>query len=58
MYAIDADVMEVIPWIRALPDRVALVALSTELGEVNMCLYALNDEPCRTSGRYITWRIS
>jgi len=44
MYVIDADVTEVIPWIRALPDRVALVALSTELGEVNMCLYALNDD--------------
>jgi hypothetical protein len=44
MYAIDADVTEVIPWIRALPDRVALVALSTELGEVNMCLYAFNDD--------------
>jgi hypothetical protein len=38
MYAIDADVTEVIPWIRALPDRVALATLSTELGEVKIYL--------------------
>jgi len=43
MYAIDANVTEVIPWIQALLSHVALVALSTEVGEVNMCLYALND---------------
>ena len=43
MYAIDAGVTKVIPWIRALPDRVALGILSTELGEVNMYLYALGD---------------
>lgn len=28
------------PWIRALPERVAFGSLSTELGEVKMCLYA------------------
>jgi len=39
MYAIEAGVTRVIPWIRALPDRVALGSFSTELGEVNMCLY-------------------
>jgi hypothetical protein len=38
MYAIDESVMEVIPWIRAFPERVALGSFSTELGEVNMCL--------------------
>jgi hypothetical protein len=38
IYAIDAGVTRVIPWIRALPDRVALVSFSTELGDVNTCL--------------------
>jgi len=37
-YAIDGIVTCVIPWIRALPDRVALGSFSTELGEVKMCL--------------------
>jgi hypothetical protein len=39
----EAGVTWVIPWIRALPDRVALAALSTELGDVKTCLYALDD---------------
>jgi hypothetical protein len=30
----------VIPWMRAFPDRVALGSLLTELGDVNICLYA------------------
>ena len=38
MYAIEADVTWVIPWMHALPDLVALGSLSTELGDVNMCL--------------------
>jgi hypothetical protein len=38
MYAIDESVMQVIPWIRAFPERVALGSFSTELGEVNICL--------------------
>ena len=35
------------PWMRALPDRVAFGSFSMELGEVNMCLYALtnNEHP-------------
>jgi hypothetical protein len=40
IYAIEGGVTLVIPWMRALPDRVALGSLSTELGEVNTCLYA------------------
>lgn len=39
-YAIEPGVAEVIPWMRAFPDRVALGSLSTELGDVNICLYA------------------
>lgn len=37
----EGSVTRVIPWMRALPDRVALGSFSTELGDVNMCLYAL-----------------
>jgi hypothetical protein len=40
MYAIDARVVRVMPWIRALPERVALGSRSTELGEVNTYLKA------------------
>jgi len=40
MYAIDARVVRVIPWMRALPERVALGSLSTELGEVKIHLKA------------------
>jgi hypothetical protein len=40
IYAIEAGVTQVIPWIRALPERVALATFSTELGDVNTCLYA------------------
>ena len=36
----EASVTLVIPCMRAFPDRVALETLSTELGEVNICLYA------------------
>lgn len=39
-YAMDAGVTFTIPWIRALPDLVARGSLSTELGEVNINLYA------------------
>lgn len=39
-YAREAVVTRVIPCIRALPDLVAFVSFSTELGEVKMCLYA------------------
>jgi hypothetical protein len=38
MYAIEADVTSVIPWMRAFPDLVALGSFSTELGEVKTCL--------------------
>jgi len=40
MYAIDARVTWVIPWMRALPERVAFGSLSTELGDVKICLNA------------------
>ena len=40
MYAIDLRVAHSIPWIRALPDRVALASTSTELGDVKMYLNA------------------
>ena len=39
-YAIEGMVTRVIPCMRALPARVAVGSLSTELGDVNMCLYA------------------
>lgn len=39
-YTMDAHVTLVIPWIRAFPDLVAFASLSTELGEVNICLKA------------------
>ena len=39
-YAMEAVVGRVIPCRRALPDFVAFVSFSTELGEVKMCLYA------------------
>jgi hypothetical protein len=38
MYAMEAMVTQFMPWRRALPDRVALGSLSTELGEVKTCL--------------------
>jgi hypothetical protein len=37
----EADVTCVMLWMRALPDQVTLGSFSTELGDVNMCLYAL-----------------
>lgn len=37
-YANEAMVTDVMPWIRAFPERVALGSLSTELGEVKICL--------------------
>ena len=40
MYAREAIVTWVIPCRRALPDLVAFVSFSIELGEVKMCLYA------------------
>jgi hypothetical protein len=43
MYAIEGGVTCDMPWIRALPDRVALLTLSTELGDVKTCLYASDD---------------
>ena len=42
MYAMEDVVTEVMPWMQALPDRVALTSFSTELGEVNTCLNALS----------------
>jgi len=36
----EAVVTRVMPWMRAFPDRVAFASFSTELGEVNICLYA------------------
>jgi hypothetical protein len=36
----DAVVTRLMPWIRALPDFVALFSLSTELGDVKICLNA------------------
>lgn len=36
----EAGVTRVMPCMRALPERVALTSLSTELGEVKMCLNA------------------
>jgi hypothetical protein len=38
IYVREGLVTEVIPWILALPERVALTSLSTELGDVKMCL--------------------
>lgn len=35
------------PWIRAFPERVAFGSFSTELGEVNICLYACRIELSR-----------
>jgi len=50
-YAMDAAVVRVIPWIRAFPERVALGSLSTELGEVNICLNAYyNDNETEQHG--------
>jgi hypothetical protein len=40
IYAIDALVVHFIPWMRAFPERVALGSLSTELGELKICLKA------------------
>lgn len=34
----EAGVTRVMPWMRALPERVAFASLSTELGDVNICL--------------------
>jgi hypothetical protein len=42
MYAIEAWLVRVILWMRALPECVALGSLSTELGDVNTCLNALD----------------
>lgn len=42
MYATDAGITQVILWIWALLERVALEISLTELGEVNICLYALH----------------
>lgn len=42
IYAVEAAVTEVMPWMRALPDRVALTSFSTKLSEVNTCLNALS----------------
>jgi hypothetical protein len=39
-YAIEAVVTDFMPWIRALPDRVAFGSFSTELGDVKICLNA------------------
>ena len=50
MYAIEPGVTLVMPWIRAFPDRVALFSLSTELGDVNTCLYAFS----KTKSKQIT----
>lgn len=36
----DAWVTPVMPWMRAFPDLVAFDSLSTELGDVNICLNA------------------
>lgn len=44
MYAIEPRVAHNMPWIRALPDRVALGSASTELGDVKICLYAFDNE--------------
>ena len=44
MYAMEATVTVLIPWIRALEERVlvtAPVGALTELGDVNTCLKAL-----------------
>lgn len=40
MYTIEGIVTAFIPWSCAFPERVALFWPSTELGLVNMCLYA------------------
>jgi hypothetical protein len=37
----EAIVTVVMPWMRALPDCVALTSFSTELGDVKICLNAL-----------------
>lgn len=43
-YASDGMVTDVMPCIRAFPERVAFGSLSTELGEVKMCLNPLEEE--------------
>jgi hypothetical protein len=42
MYAMEAAVTEVMPWMRELPDRVAPTSYSMKLSEVNTGLNALN----------------
>lgn len=50
-YTMEAQVTLVIPCIRAFPDFVAFASLSTELGDVNMCLNA-----CETAANYHGYR--
>src|SRR5258705_760191 len=48
----EAGVTCVIPWMRALPDLVALGSFSTELGDVNTCLYAWDRGCYQELGRH------
>jgi hypothetical protein len=41
-YAREAGVTQAIPWMRVLPDHIALGSRSTELSDVKICLYAYN----------------
>ena len=53
-YATEAGVTRVMPWIRAFPERVAFASLSTELGEVKMCLNAWQRGCCERTVREIS----
>ena len=50
MYVIDATVTLVILCIFALPFLVAVKGLSTEVGDVKMCLYTYNESNLTLSG--------
>ena len=52
-YATEAGVTRVIPWMREFHERVAFASLSTELGEVKMCLNAWQRGCCEQTVRKI-----
>lgn len=52
-YANDGIVTDVMPCIRAFPDRVAFGSLSTELGDVKICLNAFYREVISSDTRHM-----
>lgn len=52
-YANDGIVTDDMPCIRAFPDRVAFGSLSTELGDVNICLNAFYSEVISSDTRHM-----